>query len=335
VPNSLAARGQGVGAVQQQLTPYAQESEGSRKNRGTRRVSVYIGVTVLLAAALLVAVNTSRDKTPSPIRLVQPKAAPTCTTPPDGFLWSKTVDDTTFQVCISQEGNINQIWYPHPADYLSAISLDGYCLQDGTSSTVYRDFSAAGVSTSGFGPATLTVGPSSNNYNPIIMTRSTLDGRWQLSEYIKINFQPRSVFVGMTVKNIDTTDHYVQGLRFVRPTEPALPTYPSEYNEYGQGSPFGRTGQARPSGTGAGRNSLLFGPTQGSGLVLTQKWVDFQGAGGSGNRCSYQPNEWGLVTGGDRVFVGGLFPGANPTLQLLHLAPGESGSIGKFVYRMV
>jgi hypothetical protein len=321
--------------VQQQLTLYAPESDATRTRRRSRRVFVYIGLALLLAAALLGAVNARGEKAPRPLRIVQPKANPSCTTAPNGFLWSKTADDTTFQVCISQEGNINQIWYHYPADYLSAISLDGYCLADGTSSAIYKDFNAAGVSSSGFGPATLTVGPSSNNYNPIIMTRSTLDGRYQLSEYIKINFQPRSIFVGMTVKNIDTTDHYVQGLRFVRPTEPGAPTYRSEYNEYGHGSPFGRTGQARPSGPAAGLNSLLFGPTQGSGLVLTQKWVDFQGTGGSGNRCDYQPYEWGPVTGGDRVFVGGLFPGANPALQLLHLAPGESGSIGKFVYRMV
>ena len=323
--------------MQQQLTLYAQEPDAGHKRRSARRVSVYVGLAVVLTTASFVAIGANGGKAPSRIRIVQPKAAPTCTTPPDGFLWSKTVDDTTFQVCISQEGNINQIWYHYPADYLRAVSLDGYCLVDAGSSPsiIYKDFNAAGVSSSGFGPATLTVGPSSNNYNPIIMTRSTLDGRYQLSEYIKINFQPRSIFVGMTVKNIDTTDHYVQGLRFVRPIETGAPTYRDEYNEYGHGSPFGRTGQARTSAPGAGANSLLFGPTQSSGLVLTQKWADFQGTGGSGQRCSYQPYEFGPVTGGDRVFVGGLFPGANPTLQLLQLAPGESGSIGKFVYRMV
>jgi hypothetical protein len=311
------------------------DEQATRRGKGVKRLPVSIGLAALLAAASLVAVNAQGGKPPNP-RIMQPKASSNCTTPPNGFLWSKTVDDTTFQVCISQEGNINQIWYPRPAAYLQAITFDGYCLKDGTSNKVYSDFSlGSGTSVEGFGPATLTVGPSSKNYNPIIMTRSTLDGRYELSEYIKINFQPRSIFVGMTVKNIDTTHHSVQGLRFVRPVEPGGLTQPDEYNEYGPGPVFGRTGQARQSGATAGSNSLLFGPTQASGMVLTQQYADFQGSSGSGRRCSYQPYEVGLVTGGNRVFVGGLFPGANPALQLLQLAPGESGSIGNFVYRMV
>ena len=58
-------------------------------------------------------------------------------------------------VCVSQEGNINQIRYPdvgHPQ-----LAFDGYCVWDVTYNARFKDYSpGSGVTSTGFGPATLT-----------------------------------------------------------------------------------------------------------------------------------------------------------------------------------
>ena len=314
--------------MQEHLALYAQEPVTDSR-RAERRLAVYAGLAVLLAAASLVAVNGRGGAAPKFPRVLVPGSSPTCTSPPNGFLFSQTVDGSTFQVCISQQGNINQIHYPDTAPGHTQIAWDGYCLHEfnpGGPSPKYQDYSpGSGVASSGFGPATLT----QTAPNILSMTRNTSDGKLQLTEFIKINFQPRSVFVGMTVKNIDPANvtHRFWAFREVAPAIDGNAA-DDEYNQFGNTAPSpgaGRTGQAFQS-AGPGTQSLLFGPTQSSGTVLHATVARFQDGGGCAN---YDVGAPGYVGGGNRVFMG--FISAPP----FSIAPNESVNIGKFVYRML
>src|SRR6266566_7772933 len=94
-------------------------AQGARK-----RVAVCLGLAVLLASASLLAVNGpggSRSRFP---RVVVPGSSGVCTSPPNGSLYSNAVDGAQMTVCISQEGNINQIQYPDTATGHTQIGLD-------------------------------------------------------------------------------------------------------------------------------------------------------------------------------------------------------------------
>src|SRR5437660_114126 len=107
--------------------------------RTRKRGAVYLGLAVLLAAASLVAMN-SRGGTASKFpRVLVPGSGIVCSTPPNGFRFSKGVDGVRMNVCISQEGNINQISYPDTAAGHTQIAFDGYCLFDETG-TKYNDY---------------------------------------------------------------------------------------------------------------------------------------------------------------------------------------------------
>src|SRR4029079_4297429 len=113
------------------------------------------------------------------------------------------------------------------------------------------------------------------------MTRDTSDGRFRLTEFIKVNIQPRSVFVNMTVKNLDSVRHPVLMLREVGPAIDGSPTN-DQYTEYGRtGGSVGATGHVWDSAA-VGSNSLLFGPTQSPAQVRTATVAAFQAAGGCG-----------------------------------------------------
>jgi hypothetical protein len=290
--------------------------------RKSRRLSVYLGLAVLLAAMSLVAVRSHSGGASAFPRVLVPGSSAACTSPPNGFLFSQTVDGAQMNVCISQEGNINQIQYPDTAVGHTQIAFDAYCLIDSDTTTTYVDAgSGSGVGSSGFGSATFTQ-TASNIFN---VTRNTTDGKYQFTEFIKINFQPRSIFVGMTVKNIDPSNatHTVAGIRSVGPAIDGNAA-DDQYNEFGVGlGGTGRTGQASQS-PGPGTNSLLFGPTQSSAVVFTETYASFVAASGCGGTVESS----GFVTGGNRVFSGALF--ATPTI-----AHNQSVSLGKFVYRML
>ena len=152
--------------------------------------------------------------------------------------------------------------------------------------------------------ATLTVAAA----NQVNVTLYELDNRFQLTQFIKINFQPRSVFVGMTVKNIDPANvtHVFYFTRNVAPKIEGDATN-DQYNEYGvgssnfMGSQTGRTGQASQS-PGPGKNSLMFGPTQQNGLVVTETVTNAL----IGNGCQQSADPPGPVTGGNHVFWAAL-----------------------------
>jgi hypothetical protein len=323
---SLAAREQGVGIVQEQISTYAPESGAIRNGRTVGRLVVYIGMVVLIAAASLVAVNGRNGASSKLAQVLLPRSGAACTSPPNGFLWTLAVDNTQLRVCISQQGNINQIQYPDAASNHTQIAFEGYCLIDEESSARYKDFGPGSpVASSGFKPATMTVGPSSEDFNPISVTRTTTDNKFQLTQYIKILFQPRAIFVGMTVKNIDPANvtHHALALRFVAPALDGNATN-DLYNAFGIGGDptTGRTAQAYQN-PGPGHSSLLFGATQSNGAAFTQsreEFVQFQG-------CSGTNEVPGSVQTGNRLLWAWDEGGVS-------LAPGQSGSVGKFVYRM-
>src|SRR6185437_11076508 len=102
--------------------------------------------------------------------------------------------------------------------------------------------SAPGVpASSGFGPATITE-PGGPNSNPISVTRSTTDGKFQVQEYIAVNFVPRSIAVIVSVKN---TSGSARDFAFARAVAPKVDGNASDdqYNEFGIGvSGYGTTG---------------------------------------------------------------------------------------------
>lgn len=298
----------------------------ARRGRTESGLALYLGFAVLLAAASLVAVN-SRGGTPSKFpRVLVPGSSAACTSPPNGFLFSQFVDGTQMNVCISQQGNINQINYPDTAAGHTQIAWDGYCLHDSPAHTDYTDFSpGSGVASAGWGAATLTQ-TASNTFN---MTRTSTDNKYQLTEFIKVNFQPRSIFVGMTVKNVDPAN-VTHSIFVTRSVAPAIDgsAADDQYNEFGvttAAAGFGRTGQASQS-PGPGTNSLLFGPTQDSGFVVSATVAQFQ----SGNGCFiYSYDLPGPVSGGNRVLRSQF------QNSLVSISPGASAQTGKFVYRMM
>ena len=299
--------------------------------RTRRRLALYLGLAVLLAAASLVAVNSRGGEAAKVPRVLVPSAGSACnSTPGNGFGYTNTVDGTTMTVCISQEGNINQINFPDTAASHKQIAWDGYCLGDLDSNTLYNDYSpGSGVPFSGWGAATLTQTPP----NQVNVTRSTLDGKYQLTEFIKINFQPRSIFVGMTIKNTDTVTHH---FLFSRTVAPAIDNSAAndQYNQYGVGAllgvaQFGRTGLAFES-AGPGTNALAFGPTQKDGLVYTATVSAFVASGG----C-IASSERGFQATGNRVMVGSIGDPTTGDYKHFTLAPNASVNVGKFVYRML
>jgi hypothetical protein len=157
------------------------------------------------------------------------------------------------------------------------------------------------------------------------VVRNSVDGKFRLTQFIKLNVQPRMVFVSMTVKNLDTVQHIAYLYREVAPAIDGNAS-DDQYNELGRtGSGTGATGQALQA-TPIGANSLLFGATQSTAFVRTGTVADFQAAGGCG---AYPLDPPGSVTGGSRVLEAGVPPLGTT------LAAGASANFGKFVYRML
>jgi hypothetical protein len=312
----------------EQLARYVQGPNAARR-RGAILIPLYVGLALLLAGASLVAVNSRGGHAGSLVRMIPPHAGSACTSPPNGYLYSNTVDGTLMKVCVSQEGNINGFSL---GSATNQIAWDGYCLQDNDTFTRYTDYSpGSAISFSGWNAATLTVAAS----NQLNVTRTTTDGKYQLTEFIKMNFQPRSVFVGMTIKNVDPANvtHRFYATRSVAPAIDGSAA-DDEYNEFGVGfnsgsSQFGRTGQAYGGTAG---NSLLFGPTQEGGAVMTTSVSFFQSPG---NSCfgANPPGHYGPSN--PQVLTGQLGDNVGHTLKQFTLAQNQSAQVGKFVYRMM
>src|SRR5439155_19612333 len=135
---------------------YVNESSAPAQ-RTAKRAAVYVALAALLATASLVAVSNRGGTASKFPRVLVPGSGSLCSSPPNGFLFSKGVDGVRMIVCISQEGNINQIQYPaDTAGGHTQLAFDGYCLVDGTTGTRYKDYSSgAGIFSSGWDAATL------------------------------------------------------------------------------------------------------------------------------------------------------------------------------------
>ena len=181
-----------------------------------------ITIALLLGGSLLAATHRSPTKEGT-VKSIRVRGG-SCALP-----WTKSVTDgagvtTTLDLCLSPEGNLTALSYPHTAAADQQLSFDAYCLSYQTPQrlpvTAAADFGgAAGTPASfGFGPATISE-PGGPNTNPITVTRSTTDGKFQVSEYIKVNVVPRSIAVVVTIKN---TSGVTQNFFYERAVAPKI-----------------------------------------------------------------------------------------------------------------
>lgn len=296
-----------------QLPTYV-ESVSPRPRRGVQLVA-HVALAVLLAMSAIVAVNAGHGTTPKPT-LIHPRSGG-CAVP-----YTRSVTDgggvtTTLKLCISQEGNITSLFYPDTSAGHSQISFDAYCLYDYNFNTYYSDFGGAvGVPSSfGFGPATITE-PNGPNTNPISVTRSTTDFAYQVTEYIAVNFVPRSIAVIVSVKN---TSGFVRGFGYVRAVAPKVDGDASDdqYNEFGLGAniggSLGTTGEASQSpGPGTDQFTVSVASKDGTAgpFVYSDPLADWQAAANTGGGCGggTSRDAPGFVSGGNRVFLASVLP---------------------------
>jgi hypothetical protein len=297
------------GVAVEQFPSYV-ESVSPRPRRATQLIA-HVALLVLLAMSALVAVRADHGTAPK-LRLVHPRSGG-CAVP-----YTRSVTDgagvtTTLQLCISQEGNITSLFYPDTSAGHSQISFDAYCLFDFMSNTYYTDFGGApGVPpSSGFGPATITQ-PNGPNTNPVTVTRSTTDANYQVSEYIAVNFVPRSIAVIVSVKN---TSSIARSVGYTRAVAPKVDGDASndQYNEFGigatmSGSPLGTTGEAFQSpGPGSNKFSISVASKDGTRgpFVRTDPLADWQAGANSLGGCvgGTMRDTPGFVSGGNRVLL--------------------------------
>jgi len=303
---------------------YVAESVAPVGRKG-RWLSVYIGLAVLLAATSLVALNARGGRLPDAVK-IHPRNGG-CTVP-----FTKSVTDgagttTTLQMCVSQEGNITSLFYPDTNAGHQQISFDAYCLTYGSSGKAAADFGGApGAPASfGFGPATITQ-PGGPNTNPITVTRKTSDNVFQVSEYIAVNFVPRSIAVVVSIKNLSAE---AQFMAFDRALAPKVDGNASDdqYNEFGIGYPgAGTTGVAVDGTAGPGTQQLTLAVASNVGtqqpFVSTDRLADWLTGTSTNFPCSggSSTDPPGYVAGGNRVFVAAA-------VQSAFLAPGATAKV--------
>jgi hypothetical protein len=280
------------------------------------RLTANLVVMGMLALAVLIAMD-GRHREPLKDNAIQPRDGG-CAVP-----WTRSRTDgagnaTTLSLCFSQQGNLTSLRYPDTSEGHEHVEFDAYCLDytphDGFGETNTADFGGApgAQSSFGFGPAVIAQ-PNGPNTNPIVMTRSTTDGKFQVSEYVKVKFAARAITVAVSVKN---TSGVAQDFLYERALSPKTDAYAGndQYNEFGisSNSGFGTTGIAYQN-PGPGTNALLFSVASGSftsrPTVTTDPFADWLSAAngsGSGPRCDGGlDNDFpGYVSGGFRVFVG-------------------------------
>ena len=296
------------------------ESVAPRQRRGTQ-LAAHVALAVLLAMAAFVAVNSGHGTSPK-LRLIHPRnggcAVPFTKSVTDGGSGGGTSPPpatTTLTLCISQEGNITSLFYPDTSAGHSQISFDAYCLQynypGGPQRTAVDFGGASGTPPSfGFGPATIAQ-PNGPDSNPIVVTRRTVDGVFELSEYIKVNFVPRSIAVVVSLTNRDRAGQDFDYVRALAPQVDGDAT-DDQYKEFGISNaiPGATTGQALQTPS-SGTDSLLLSVASNVGTFGPQVFTDpladwLTGAQGPGPLPCGQgghPDPPGDVSGGSRVFL--------------------------------
>ena len=323
--------------MQEQLGLYVDEAVTGR-GRGVKRPSLYLGLAVLLAAASLIAVSSRGGA--SRLRLIHPRnggcAVPFTRSVTDGGSGGGTSPPpatTTFTLCISQEGNITSLFYPDTSAGHSQISFDAYCLQynypGGPERTAVDFGGASGTPPSfGFGPATIAQ-PNGPDSNPIVVTRRTVDGVFELSEYIKVNFVPRSIAVVVSLTNRDRAGQDFDYVRALAPQVDGDAT-DDQYKEFGisnttLGATTGQALQTPSSGT----DSLLLSVASNVGTFGPQIFTDPLADWLTGTHLpgpmpcgqgGHPDPPGGDVSGGSRVFLARALPSDT-------LAPGATAKV--------
>jgi hypothetical protein len=177
-----------------------------RRSGGKRKVAVYLGLAVLLAAASLVAVNAAGSST----RPLSPQGTDkTGSVVPQSVGCAKTFTNTgppAMTACVSSHGNIDTLSYGPFGGPVDHIVSEGYCLREANTSLTYYD--AGGVET-GWGVAT-----QSSTATTTTVTRTTTDGVFTLTQNIFFKYGSRLVLIGNLVKNNDTVGHGVFFTRY-------------------------------------------------------------------------------------------------------------------------
>ena len=180
----------------------------ARRSAGRRRAAVYLGLAVMLAAASLVAANAAGSSTRSLSTRGAGKAG--SVVPQSGGCLATFTNPgpPAMTVCASGHGNINQLEYNPFGPPVGHISTEGYCLVDlNAPSTVYWD---AGTQ----GEANWGVATQSSTATTTTVTRTTIDGRYTLTQNIFFKYGSRLVLIGNLVKNNDTVSHHVRFNRY-------------------------------------------------------------------------------------------------------------------------
>jgi hypothetical protein len=179
-----------------------------RRTAGKRKVALYLGLAVLLAAATLQAVNAAG----SSVRSTSARGA----SKPGGVVPQATGCAVTFTnpgppaltACVSGHGNINQLSYGPFLGPVDHVVNEGYCLVDPNApSTVYWD---AG----GNGEANWGVATQSSTATTTTVTRTTTGGIYTLTQNIFFKYGSRLVLIGNVLKNNDSAAHQVRFVRY-------------------------------------------------------------------------------------------------------------------------
>jgi len=186
-----------------EFSPY---ERGHRRSVAKRKVALYLGLAILLAAATLVAVNASGSSVRS---LTARSAGEAGNTVPQSNGCAVTFTNPgppALTACVSGHGNVNELIYSPFSVPVDHIASEGYCLRDLGTGTAYFD---ATNSEAGWGAAT-----QSSTATTTSVTRTTTDGIYTLTQNIFFKYGSRLVLVGNLVTNNDTVSHAVRFNRY-------------------------------------------------------------------------------------------------------------------------
>jgi hypothetical protein len=184
---------------------YVDEPVAGRET-GKRKVAVYLGLAVLLAAATLVAVNGSGSSARSVSAGAANKGGDVVPQSTGCTVTFTNPGPPALSACVSGHGNVNQLSYNPFFGSASHINSEGYCLRDLNTSTVYWDETGAEA---GWGVAT-----QSSTATTTTVSRTTTDGVYTLTQNVFFKYGSRLVLIGNLLKNNDTVSHTVRFNRY-------------------------------------------------------------------------------------------------------------------------
>jgi hypothetical protein len=207
--------------------------------------------------------------------------------------------DTNFSTelpyfCVTENGNIQNFIYP--TGY-SQIYTDGYGVCDYTGGISYFD---AGVADSGNWNASVSKEPGGPNTLPLIVTRTTSDGIWTITQIFSRNTTDAYVKVEMTLKNNTKTGRSLELTRYVD-----IDADSSPYTNYFDGS--------INAGWGYQSEAVSY-PNHGLTIRASQSIHNLFGyntASGNYDPCNIRENTLGVPAYGDEAVVYAFAPNGN------------------------